>query len=103
MKIPGGNSILPYSNVVQKYKSASSPVKAGTKTSAAKRFDQVTISGADTGQNHFAMQLKSKISQEVQTATTTGALAALRQEIEAGTYEPDPSAIARKMLFFEEA
>lgn len=103
MKIPGGNTILPYSNVVQKYKTASAPVKTTIKSAAAKRFDQVTISGADSGQNHFAMQLKSKISQDVQTATTTGALAALRQEIEAGTYEPDPSAIAKKMLFFGEA
>lgn len=103
MKIPGGNTILPYSNVVQKYKTTSSPVKTGTKSSAVKRFDQVTISNADTGQNHFAMQMKSRISQDVQTATTTGTLAALRQEIEAGTYEPDPSEIAKKMLFFKEA
>ena len=44
------------------------------------------------------MELRSKISQEVRTATSSGMISELRQQIQGGTYRVDPSAIAQKML-----
>lgn len=61
-------------------------------------FDTVTIgSGAS-----FRQALLSKISQEVRTATTTGTVNALREQVQAGTYQVDAGEIARKMLFVGE-
>ncbi len=62
------------------------------------KFDTVTI-GSD---GSFRQTLLSKISQEVRTATTTGTVNALRQQVQAGTYQVDAGAIARKMLFLGE-
>lgn len=61
-------------------------------------FDTVTI-GSD---GSFRQSLLSKISQEVRTATTTGTVNALREQVQAGTYQVDAGAIARKMLFLGE-
>lgn len=63
----------------------------------ARRFDSVTIRAADGGQSAYMMELRSKISQEVRTATSSGRVAELREQIRSGAYRPDPSAIARKM------
>ena len=41
----------------------------------------------------------SRISQEVRTATTTGDIQALKQEVAAGEYVPNPMEIADKILF----
>ena len=49
------------------------------------------------------MQLVSRLSQEVRTATTTGDIQALRQSVSSGEYAPDPTAIAGRMLFLTEA
>ena len=66
--------------------------------SYSRRFDSVTISG-ESGRA-FAMEARSRISNEVRTATSTASVAAVREEIRQGTYPLDSTAIARNMLLW---
>ena len=52
--------------------------------------------------SRYHMVLDSRHSQEVRTSTTTGDIAALRQQVASGTYTPDPMAIAARILFLGE-
>ena len=70
------------------------------KPSLTRRFDSVTISGENSP--GFAMEARSLLANEVRTATSSGALPALREEIRRGSYQPDSMEIARKMLLFVE-
>ena len=63
-------------------------------------YDSVTLSAP--GQDNRFMDLVSKLSQEVRTATTTGDITALRQQVADHTYTPDPSAIAARILLLGE-
>ena len=63
-------------------------------------YDSVTLSAP--GQDNRFMGLVSKLSQEVRTATTTGDIAALRQQVADHTYTPDPNAIAARILLLGE-
>ena len=63
-------------------------------------YDSVTLSAP--GQDNRFMGLVSKLSQEVRTATTTGDIAALRQQVADHTYTPDPSSIAARILLLGE-
>ena len=79
--------------------------KAGRDTrtkisSGSGSYDSVTLSAP--GQDNRFMDLVSKLSQEVRTATTTGDIAALRQQVADHTYVPDPSAIAARILLLGE-
>ena len=65
-------------------------------------YDSVTLSSAASGQSRFNMQLGSRLSQDVRTAVTTGDIQALRHAVSSGQYNPDPTAIARRMLFLSE-
>lgn len=53
--------------------------------------------------SRFHMGLVSRVSQEVRTATTTGDIAALRQQVASGEYTPDPMAIAARILLLGRA
>ena len=64
------------------------------------KYDSVTLSAP--GQDNRFMGLVSKLSQEVRTATTTGDIAALRQQVADHTYTPDPSSIAARILLLGE-
>lgn len=64
------------------------------------KFDSITLSAESA--SSFHKTLVGRISQEVRTATTTGDIRALRREVAAGTYQPDPTAIAARMLFIGE-
>ncbi len=81
------------------------PRAAGTaavrQSQPAEKFDKVTLS-AHEGEDPIKMELQSKLSQEVRTATTTGALASLRQEVQSGQYQVDARSIAKKMLLLGE-
>ena len=70
---------------------------------AVRRFDSVTISGEKNRRSSFEMDLRKKLTQEVRTATSSGQVAALRDEIQAGAYRIDAGAIAGKMLLLGEA
>ena len=75
----------------------------GTRTkiaSGSSNYDSVTLSAP--GQDNRFMGLVSKLSQEVRTATTTGDIAALRQQVADHTYTPDPSSIAARILLLGE-
>lgn len=65
------------------------------------KYDSITLS-SDSGENRFYKDLVGRITQEVRTATTTGDIRALRQQISSGQYQPDASAIAARMLFLGE-
>lgn len=100
MKIPPRNPVpAPISSVQQLHTPAGALLRTGK--SAASNFDQITISSDHSAGSRFQMELKSRLSREVRTATTTGALSALRNQIEAGEYQIDPVAIARRMLLIE--
>ena len=85
---------------------AAYPVKTGRKDrvkagSGTNKYDSVTIS-RPSQDSRFHMGLVSRLSQEVRTATTTGDIAALRQQVADHTYVPDPSAIAARILLLGE-
>ena len=61
-------------------------------------FDSVTLS---TSTDSFK-EIVGRLTQEVRTTTTTGDIRTLRQQIASGTYKPDASAIAARMLFLGE-
>ena len=64
---------------------------------AGEKFDKVTLSARE-GEDPYKLELQSKLSQEVRTATTTGDVAALRQQVADHAYTPDPMAIAARIL-----
>lgn len=61
-------------------------------------YDSITISPAPTGEDRFQMDLVSRLSNEIRTNTTTGDIQSLREQVAAGTYQVDASAIAARML-----
>lgn len=69
--------------------------------SPGSKYDSVTLS-TPSQDSRFHMGLVSRVSQEVRTATTTGDIAALRQQVASGEYTPDPMAIAARILFLGE-
>ena len=60
-------------------------------------YDSFTLS--TPSQDSSFLSLVSRISQEVRTATTTGDIAALRQQVSEQRYIPDPMSIAARILF----
>nr|WP_243152289.1 flagellar biosynthesis anti-sigma factor FlgM [Pseudoflavonifractor sp. 524-17] len=70
--------------------------------SSHSKYDCVTLSSVPTGESRFHMDMVSRLSQEVRTATTTGDIQALRQAVASGAYKPDPMAIAARILFLGE-
>ena len=71
-------------------------------TASVHNYDSFSISSAPTGDSRFQMDLVSRLSNEIRTATTTGDIQSLRRQVASGTYEVDPSAIAARMLFLAE-
>lgn len=64
------------------------------------KYDSVTLS--TPSQDSRFLDLVSQLSREVRTATTTGDIAALRQQVADNQYTPDPTAIAARILFLGE-
>ncbi len=63
-------------------------------------YDSISVSSSNK-ENRF-MDLVSRLSQEVRTATTTSDIRALHEEVAADRYLPDPARIAASMLFLRE-
>ena len=86
-------------------KSYYSTLRRGSSAQSAveHKYDSATFSPLPEGRSAFQMQLVSRLSQEIRTATTTGDIQALRQSVSTGEYTPDPMAIAGRMLFLTEA
>lgn len=66
------------------------------------QYDSISISPTPTGDGRFYKEVVSRLSREVRTATTTGDIQALRQQVANGQYVPDPMAIAARILFLGE-
>ena len=99
MLTPGYSAISP----IAPAKVYSAKTGRGTRTKispGSNNYDSVTLSAP--GQDNRFMGLVSKLSQEVRTATTTGDIAALRQQVADHTYVPDPSSIAARILLLGE-
>lgn len=64
----------------------------------ANKYDSVSFSAPASGEDKFRMALVGRLTQEVRAAHTTGDIAALHDQVAAGTYAPDSMAIARRML-----
>lgn len=68
---------------------------------SGEKFDKVTISARE-GVEPQRLELQSKLSQEVRTATTTGTLSALREQVQSGEYRINAESIAKRMLLLGE-
>lgn len=68
---------------------------------AGEKFDKVTLSARE-GVDPYKLELQSKLSQEVRTATTTGTLTALREQVQKGEYRINAESIAKKLLLLGE-
>lgn len=67
------------------------------------RFDQFALSQEAEGEGRFRMDLVSRLSKEVRAANTTGEIQTLHREVQAGSYRPDPTEIAARMLLMKGA
>lgn len=65
-------------------------------------YDSISVSSPSSKENRFYMELVSRLSQEVRTATTTSDIRILREKVASGEYTPDPARIAANMLFLRE-
>ena len=65
-------------------------------------YDSAAFSPRPAGKSGFQMELVSRLSHEVRTATTTGDIQELRRAVSAGEYAPDPMAIAGRMMLLTE-
>ena len=103
MMIPGGATVAGPAGLVRTFQpqsfSGAGAAVGAQREDFARRFDSVTITEGSSA----ARDLKSRLSQEVRTATSTDMVSALRQQIRSGTYQSDPREIARKMLLMGEA
>ena len=68
---------------------------------AGEKIDKVTLSARE-GEDPYKLELQSKLSQEVRTATTTGTLTALREQVQKGEYRINAESIAKKLLLLGE-
>ncbi len=66
------------------------------------KYDSVSFSAPASGEDKFRMALVGRLTQEVRAVHTTGDIAALRAQVSAGSYTPDPMAIAKRMMLVGE-
>ena len=67
-------------------------------TAQSGNYDSVSLSSV-SGENRFYNELVSRISQDVRTATTTGDIRAISDDIASGQYVIDPMSIASGIMF----
>lgn len=75
---------------------------AAAQSAVGHKYDSASFSHVPE-ESAFQMQLVGRMAQDVRTATTTGDIQALRQQVSSGAYTPDPMAIAGRMLLLTEA
>ena len=88
-------------SVTKTYHANSNPAPAAA-TAAAPNYDSSSFAPVTDEQSRFHMELVSRLSQEVRTATTTGKIQELRQAVLNNEYVPDPSEIAKRILLLVE-
>lgn len=100
VKIPESGRVAKSAGTSRAYLAQTGGAAQLQKRGAARRFDSVTIS--QDGPSVFEMELRSRLTQEVRTATSSGMVSELRRQVQSGNYQPDPMAIARKMYLLGE-
>ncbi len=64
-----------------------------------KNFDKVTLQHTNLSpEQSFALEMTSRVAQEVRTATTTGDIQSLHDQVAAGKYQIDIDEIVRRIL-----
>ena len=101
MKISGAN--ISAAEAARVYQAQAGSLTRSERNGASRRFDSITLSGGDGVRGSYEMELRGRISQEVRTATSSGQVAALREQVQNGTYQVDVREIAKKMLLIGEA
>ena len=71
-------------------------------TTTHSNYDSSSFSAVTDSHNRFQMDVVSRLSCEVRTATTTGRIQELRRAVASGEYHPDAGEIAKRMLFHVE-
>ena len=61
-------------------------------------YDSSSFSTVTDSHDRFQLELVSRLSREVRTATTTGRIQELHRAVSSGEYHPDPAAIARCIM-----
>ncbi|MCI5689569.1 MAG: flagellar biosynthesis anti-sigma factor FlgM [Clostridiales bacterium] len=75
------------------------PAAPGTgKAEDRGRYDQTTFSRVLESTESHVMELTGRVSQQLRARHTAGELAELGQQVRQGTYQPDPAAIAARLL-----
>ena len=89
---------------VSRTKTYYTPQKRGAaaRTTVEPNYDSAAFSPRPAGKSGFQMELVSRLSHEVRTATTTSDIQELRRAVSAGEYAPDPMAIAGRMMLLTE-
>ena len=100
MRIPGAN-ISAAEAAARAYQGQNGGMRKVQRGGSDRRFDSVMLSTAENARGSYEMELRGKISNEVRTATTSGQVAALREQVQNGTYQVDARETARKMLLVE--
>lgn len=94
------NGIAPVGGPVRTGRTRPAAAVRAVHAEAEGKYDQVTIRSHEN--DPFMMEMKSRIAQDVRTATTTGEISALHDRVQAGEYKIDAGNIARKMLLLGE-
>lgn len=95
MKIMGNNTMAP----LQQVKKAPTVNTTATSEKSAS-FDQLSLNTKRQleGDDLMQKEVAAKLSNEVRTHNTTGKVAQLQKEFEAGTYQVDARETASRML-----
>lgn len=91
------NGISPHNNVnmTAPTSSASAPVKA------EQLYDEFQCACPAEGEEGRVRQLTAQISQQIRIRPTNHELSVLQQQIKERTYQPNPGAIASRMLLMD--
>ncbi len=101
MKISGAN--IAATEAARAYQAQAGGAVKLQRGGESRRFDSIMLSTSDSVRSNYAMELRGKISREVRTATSSGQVAALREQVQSGAYQADAREIAKKMLLMGEA
>lgn len=76
--------------------------RASGSARTAQPFDLFQLSAQPTGDGRRVLETAARLSQDVRIRPTNGELAALRDSIQSGAYQPDAREIAARMLLLGE-
>lgn len=99
MRIPSENVGNVPSGYVTAFAQSDRKVDSAKKTaSSGSNFDYVNISQNPSESLKFQRELTARLVQDVRTASSTGAIQQLREQVRSGTYQIDPESLADAML-----